>query len=80
MPGQREVGAKSNEITAVPQLLELLDLQGVVVTLDAMQCQRETAQAIVAREAVNMIIAMQIDTAIVEQSIATPVHVSPAWR
>jgi predicted transposase YbfD/YdcC len=49
--GQIAVDHKSNEITAVPQLLELLDLQGAVVTLDAMHCQRETAQAIVAREA-----------------------------
>lgn len=49
--GQIAVDHKSNEITAVPQLLELLELRGAVVTLDAMHCQRETAQAIVAREA-----------------------------
>ena len=49
--GQIAVDHKSNEITAVPQLLELLELQGAVVTLDAMHCQRETAQAIVARQA-----------------------------
>jgi len=49
--GQIAVDQKSNEITAVPQLLELLELRGAVVTLDAMHCQRETAQAIVAREA-----------------------------
>jgi predicted transposase YbfD/YdcC len=49
--GQIAIDQKSNEITAVPQLLELLELRGAVVTLDAMHCQRETAQAIVAREA-----------------------------
>lgn len=49
--GQIAVDHKSNEITAVPQLLELLELRGAVVTLDALHCQRETAQALVAREA-----------------------------
>jgi predicted transposase YbfD/YdcC len=49
--GQIAVDQKSNEITAVPQLLELLELRGAVVTLDALHCQRETAQALVAREA-----------------------------
>ena len=49
--GQLAVDGRSNEITAVPQLLELLELRGAVVTLDAMHCQRETTRAIVAREA-----------------------------
>ena len=44
--GQVAVAEDSNEITAVPQLLKLLDLTGAVVTLDAMHCQKETAQAI----------------------------------
>ena len=34
--GQQQVDGKSNEITAIPKLLELLELQGAVVTLDAM--------------------------------------------
>lgn len=38
--------AKSNEITAIPKLLELLDLAGVTVTIDAMGCQREIARKI----------------------------------
>src|SRR3954471_20074608 len=45
--GQVAVEAKSNEITAMPQLLELLDLREKVVTADAMGCQREVAQTIV---------------------------------
>jgi predicted transposase YbfD/YdcC len=49
--GQVAVDDKSNEITAVPKLLELLELTGAVVTLDAMHCQRETASAILKREA-----------------------------
>jgi predicted transposase YbfD/YdcC len=44
--GQVKTDAKSNEITAIPQLLELLELRGCIVTLDAMGCQREIAQAI----------------------------------
>lgn len=47
--GQVAVDAKSNEITAIPQLLELLDLRDKVVTLDAMGCQKEIAAAIVAQ-------------------------------
>jgi predicted transposase YbfD/YdcC len=49
--GQVAVAADSNEITAIPQLLELLDLQGATVTLDAMGCQKEIAAAIRGKEA-----------------------------
>ena len=49
--GQVAVDAKSNEITAIPQLLELLDLRGCSVTIDAMGCQKEIAAAIRAQEA-----------------------------
>ena len=45
--GQVIVDGKSNEITAIPQLLELLDLNGVLVTIDAMGCQKAIAQKIV---------------------------------
>ena len=44
--GQLKVADKSNEITAIPKLLQLLDLQGATVTIDAMGCQKEIAQAI----------------------------------
>ena len=44
--GQVAVDAKSNEITALPRLLELLDLHGALVTLDAMGCQKEIARQI----------------------------------
>src|SRR4051794_38266499 len=49
--GQVAVGAKSNEITAIPRLLELLDLCGAVVTSDALGCQKDIAQHIRARGA-----------------------------
>jgi predicted transposase YbfD/YdcC len=45
--GQVTVDQKSNEITAIPQLLELLDLHGALVTIDAMGCQKEIAQKII---------------------------------
>jgi predicted transposase YbfD/YdcC len=45
--GQVAVDAKSNEITAIPALLELLDLAGAVVTIDALGCQKAIAQQIV---------------------------------
>jgi Transposase DDE domain len=44
--GQRAVDGDSNEITAVPELLKLLELEGAIVTYDAMGCQKEIAQAI----------------------------------
>jgi len=44
--GQRKVEDKSNEITAIPKLLEILSLKGCIVTIDAMGCQKEIAQAI----------------------------------
>jgi predicted transposase YbfD/YdcC len=44
--GQVAVGAKSNEITAMPQLLALLDLRRKIVTTDAMGCQKEIAKVI----------------------------------
>jgi predicted transposase YbfD/YdcC len=46
--GQVAVAKKSNAITALPQLLEWLDLQDKIVTIDAMGCQKEIAQTIVA--------------------------------
>ena len=44
--GQLAVEEKSNEITAVPKLLDLLEVKDAVVSLDAMHCQKETAAAI----------------------------------
>jgi predicted transposase YbfD/YdcC len=49
--GQVAVDAKSNEITAIPLLLELLDLRDKVVTIDAMGCQKDIAAAIVGQGA-----------------------------
>lgn len=49
--GQRKVEEKSNEITAIPKLLEVLALQGCVVTIDAMGCQKTIARQVVEQQA-----------------------------
>jgi len=49
--GQVVVDQKSNEITAIPKLLELLDVSGCLVTIDAMGCQAEIAGKIIEAEA-----------------------------
>jgi predicted transposase YbfD/YdcC len=49
--GQRQVDAKSNEITAIPELLDTLDLKRTIVTLDAMGCQRAIVSKILERGA-----------------------------
>lgn len=49
--GLKSVEDKSNEIPAVQELIDLIDLKGAVVTADAMHCQVETAKAIIQKEA-----------------------------
>jgi predicted transposase YbfD/YdcC len=46
--GQVATDAKSNEITAIPQLLEQIDLKGTLITIDAMGCQKEIVKQVVA--------------------------------
>ncbi len=45
--GQQKVDNKSNEITAIPKLLDLLDIKGATITLDAMGCQNKIAKKII---------------------------------
>lgn len=49
--GQVKVADKSNEITAIPALLKLLDITGCIITIDAMGTQTDIARQIVAKEA-----------------------------
>ncbi|MEO1609980.1 MAG: ISAs1 family transposase [Pseudomonadota bacterium] len=49
--GQKNVSDKSNEITAIPELLDLLAIEGAIVTIDAMGCQRKIASKIIAKKA-----------------------------
>lgn len=45
--GQVKTGEKSNEITAIPELLKVLELEGCIVTIDAMGCQKEIVKTII---------------------------------
>lgn len=49
--GQVSVGEKTNEITAIPELLESLELKGTIVTTDALNTQKTTARAIIKKDA-----------------------------
>ncbi|MGB8365593.1 MAG: ISAs1 family transposase [Rhizomicrobium sp.] len=49
--GQIKVADKSNEIIAIPKLLEMMAIEGAIVTIDAMGCQRDIAQKIVDKKA-----------------------------
>ena len=49
--GQVKTEEKSNEITAIPELLDLLDLKGMIVTIDAMGCQKKIVEKIAEKEA-----------------------------
>jgi len=66
--GQRKVDAKSNEITAIPELLELLTLKGCIVTIDAMGCQRAIARQIVERQA-DYVLALKGNQPTVQQAV-----------
>ena len=49
--GQVKCEEKSNKITAIPELLKILDLKGCIVTIDAMGCQKEIVKEIVEKKA-----------------------------
>jgi predicted transposase YbfD/YdcC len=49
--GQSKVEAKSNEIPAVPELLDMLEIAGCIVTTDALNCQKKTVQKVVEKDA-----------------------------
>ncbi|MDQ3395766.1 MAG: ISAs1 family transposase [Bacteroidota bacterium] len=49
--GQEAVSEKSNEITAIPELLKVLDIKGCIVTIDAMGCQKKIAKQVLDNEA-----------------------------
>ena len=49
--GQKKVGDKSNEITAIPELLDELELKGATVSIDAIGCQKNIAEQIIKKEA-----------------------------
>jgi predicted transposase YbfD/YdcC len=68
--GQQAVDAASNEITAVPALLELLALEGAIVTVDALHCQTATADAIRAKGA-DYVLALKTNQPQAHDAVAT---------
>ncbi|MCC6355525.1 MAG: ISAs1 family transposase [Verrucomicrobiae bacterium] len=66
--GQVRVGDKSNEITAVPELLRALELAGCIVTLDAMGCQRRIAREIAEADA-DYVLALKGNQGTVHQEV-----------
>lgn len=66
--GQVKVDDKSNEITAIPKLLEVLDLAGCIVTIDAMGCQTEIAEKIIGEKA-DYILAVKGNQGLLEEGI-----------
>lgn len=58
--GQIKTNEKSNEITAIPDLLEAFDVKGGVITIDAMGCQRKIAEKIIGKEA-NYVFAVKMN-------------------
>jgi predicted transposase YbfD/YdcC len=56
--GQKKVGEKSNEITAIPSLLKMISIRGCVVSIDAMGCQTEIAKTII-EEGADYVLALK---------------------
>ncbi|EOX1815247.1 ISAs1-like element IS1358 family transposase [Vibrio cholerae] len=65
--GQLKVDSKSNEITAIPKLLDLLDVKGCLITIDAMGCQKKIAQKICDKEA-DYLLAVKGNQGMLEQA------------
>ena len=71
--GQIKVDEKSNEITAIPRLLEVLTLKGCLVTIDAMGCQRDIAAKIIEKEA-DYILAVKGNQGVLEENVKDAVR------
>jgi predicted transposase YbfD/YdcC len=67
--GQREVGEKSNEIAAIPRLLDMLAIEGAIVTIDAIGCQRAIATKIMDKKA-DYVLALKSNQASLHDDVA----------
>jgi predicted transposase YbfD/YdcC len=68
--GQVKVAEKSNEIIAIPKLLDLLAIDGAIVTIDAMGCQRDIAQKVVDKKA-DYVLALKGNQASLREDVET---------
>lgn len=75
--GQMKTEEKSNEIIAIPKLLEILELKGCIVTLDAMGCQKAIAQSIIAKQA-DYVLAVKANQGQLHEAIVDFFHTARA--
>lgn len=68
--GQTEVAADANEITAIPELLEMLELSGCIVTIDAIGCQKTIAQQITESDT-DYVLALKQNQAHLHEAVET---------
>jgi predicted transposase YbfD/YdcC len=66
--GQVKVAEKSNEIVAIPKLLDMLSIEGAIVTLDAMGCQRDIARKILDKKA-DYVLALKDNQATLREDV-----------
>jgi predicted transposase YbfD/YdcC len=78
--GQRKTGEKSNEITAIPELLKTLDLKGATITIDAMGCQTDIASTIVEGQGDYLLAVKENQPTLREDIITTFVEVDDPRR
>lgn len=67
--GQVDVDGKSNEIKAIPELLDLLEVKGATVTIDAIGCQREIVKQIVTKKKADYLIALKANQQTLSQEL-----------
>lgn len=73
--GQQRVNEKSNEITAVPELLDLIDVENCIITSDAMSCQKNTVKKI--REKNCDYVRLYFETALSDPQLYSFVRTKP---
>ena len=76
--GQLKVNKKSNEITAIPKLLDILDIEGSIITIDAMGTQKEIADKIIDQDA-NYILALKGNHSNLEEEVESIFKVQKAY-
>ena len=76
--GQLKVNKKSNEITAIPKLLDILDIEGSIITIDAMGTQKEIADKIIDQDA-NYILALKGNHSNLEEEVESIFKVQKSY-
>jgi hypothetical protein len=67
--GQTKAGGKSNKISAIPELLSKLILEGAIVTMDAMGCQKEIARSLAETHKADYVLAVKGNQGTLSESI-----------